>query len=348
MKTMRPGEDAVSSRSPFPTAGQLRLDHLRALTGRFGLFEHARQDVPRVSHGYTTDDNARALAVLGDAGLGTSDQAERYLRFVLWARVPGGWHNRLSPNGAWLDDRGSDDAHGRALWGLGTLIAAGVTDREVESVFLSGLDLATSHPRANCYAVIGATAALRTGSFTAELERFIDRVANRLPRRSARGWAWPEPRLTYDNARLPQALILAGAALGDDGMTEHGLSLLAWLIDTERGRRGFSFTPVGGKGPGESGPAFDQQPIEAWGMADAALAAAAADPGGPWLEAVADAAAWFLGRNDVGVALYDRSTGGGFDGLEAAGVNRNRGAESTLAALAALHAGALARSLVAA
>jgi hypothetical protein len=131
-------------------------------------------------------------------------------------------------------------------------------------------------------------------------------------------------------------------------MTEHGLSLLAWLIDTERGRRGFSFTPVGGKGPGESGPAFDQQPIEAWGMADAALAAAAADPGGPWLEAVADAAAWFLGRNDVGVALYDRSTGGGFDGLEAAGVNRNRGAESTLAALAALHAGALARSLVAA
>ena len=166
--------------------------------------------------------------------------------------------------------------------------------------------------------------------------------------RSVREWPWPEPRLTYDNARLPQALILAGEALGDPGMTEHGLSLLEWLIDTERGRHGFSFTPAGGRGPGEFGPAFDQQPIEAWAMADAGLAAAAVDPGGPWLEAVDDAAAWFLGRNDVGVALYDRSTGGGFDGLEAAGVDRNRGAESTLAALGAQRAGELARSLVAA
>ena len=146
MKTMWPTENAMTSRLPWNTGEQqVRIDHLRALTGRFGLFEHAPQDVPPVSPGYTTDDNARALAVLGDAGLGDTDEAARYLRFVLWARVPGGWHNRMSPNGAWLDDRGSDDAHGRALWGLGTSIAVGVTDREVESVFLAGLDLDTSH-----------------------------------------------------------------------------------------------------------------------------------------------------------------------------------------------------------
>ena len=93
----------MTSGLPWNTGGQLRIGHLRALTGRFGLFEHAHQDVPRVSPGYTTDDNARALAVLGDAGLGDTDEAARYLRFVLWARVPGGWHNRMYPDGAWLD-----------------------------------------------------------------------------------------------------------------------------------------------------------------------------------------------------------------------------------------------------
>ena len=95
----------------------------------------------------------------------------------------------MSPNGAWLDDRSSDDAHGRALWGLRTSIAVGITDREVESVFLAGLDLDTSHARANCYAVLGAVAVLRAGSFTVELERFIDRVANRLPRAERPGMA---------------------------------------------------------------------------------------------------------------------------------------------------------------
>ena len=95
---------------------------------------------------------------------------------------------------------------------------------------------------------------------------------------------------------------------------------------------------MGGRGPGESGPAFDQQPIEAWAMADACLRAAMVDGGTQWETGLTDAADWFLGRNDTGAVLYDGRTGAGYDGLEAKGVNENRGAESTLAALGALQA----------
>ena len=127
--------------------------------------------------------------------------------------------------------------------------------------------------------------------------------------------------------------------LGEENMVADGLDLLEWLIKTETGERDFSFTPVGGRGPDESGPAFDQQPIEAWAMADACLRAISVDGGSLWDIGLAAAAGWFLGRNDTGALLYDHSTGAGYDGLEAAGINLNRGAESTLSALGALQAG---------
>lgn len=315
------------------------LAHLIALTGPHGLFEHAEHATPRVAHGYCTDDNARALVVLAGMNRAHAPDFEPYLGLTVAGRVPGGWHNRMSPGGEWIDRRGSDDAHGRALWGLGAVLAAGVDT--VADTFIAGLDFESHHARPNAYAVLGGVEAYRSGLVDG-VERFVAEVAARLPRRSVGHWAWPEPALVYDNARLPEALIRAGSVLGDPGMAEHGLALLDWLVDVERGPTGFSFTPVGGRRPGETGPAFDQQPLEAWAMADACLAAAEADPGGPWLARLEDAVMWFLGRNDVGVALYDPATGAGFDGLEVDGVNRNRGAESTLSALGALCAWARA------
>lgn len=311
--------------------------HLEVLTGQFGLYEHAILDRPRRSHGYTTDDNARALVVLSDIrpdGPGT----RQYLEFVLAGRVPGGWHNRMSPFGVWIDARGSDDAHGRALWGLGSVLATEHTGR-VFPVFSKGLDFDSPYPRSNAYAVLGAVAALRAWPAAPKIEAFLYCTAARLPRPHSGAWIWPEPRLTYDNARIPDALMAAGAMLGDENMVTDGLVLLEWLIKTETREGGFSFTPVGGRGPGERGPAFDQQPIEAWAMADACLRAISVDGGSLWDTGLAAAAAWFLGRNDTGALLYDHSTGAGYDGLEATGVNLNRGAESTLSALGALQAG---------
>jgi hypothetical protein len=147
-------------------------------------------------------------------------------------------------------------------------------------------------------------------------------------------WRWPEPRLTYANALLPEALIAAGSALGDDGLVQDGLRLLEWLLAVETKDGHLSLTPVGGWGPGEVRATFDQQPIEAATVADACARAYASTGDARWLRGVDLAVAWFDGDNDAGLSLLDPETGGGYDGLTATGCNTNQGAESTLALIA--------------
>jgi hypothetical protein len=144
-------------------------------------------------------------------------------------------------------------------------------------------------------------------------------------------WRWPEPRLTYANATLAEAVIGAGAALGDSAAVERGLDMLAWLLELETSGGHLSVTGVGGRGPDDSRVQFDQQPIEVAAMADACWRAHVVTGDHTWSRGVALAAAWFRGDNDTGVAMHDEVSGGGFDGLQAVGVNLNQGAESTLA-----------------
>jgi hypothetical protein len=150
-------------------------------------------------------------------------------------------------------------------------------------------------------------------------------------------WVWPEPKLTYDNARYPEALMGAGIVLSDERLIKDGLELLAWLVEVESAEPDghFSWTPVGGRTIANLDPGFDQQPLEAWAMIDAASVAASLD-GSQWCDVAERARSWFLGRNDVGEQMVDPATGAGFDGLTRSGPNRNRGAESTLAAVAAM------------
>ena len=149
-------------------------------------------------------------------------------------------------------------------------------------------------------------------------------------------WPWPEPRLTYANAVLPEAMIAAGVALDDATLWRRGLDLLAWLVEYETAGGHLSPTPAAGRGPDDPRPAFDQQPIEVSTLADACARAAAVDASAIWPDGVLAAAAWFQGANDAGQLMWDPQTGGGFDGLHADGVNRNQGAESTLAVLSTL------------
>ena len=149
-------------------------------------------------------------------------------------------------------------------------------------------------------------------------------------------WPWPEPRLTYANAVLAEAMIAAGVALDDPALRQRGLDLLGWLVEYETADGHFSPTPVAGRGAEDVRPAFDQQPIEVSTLADACARAAAVDASPIWPDGVRAAAAWFLGANDAGQLMWDPETGGGFDGLHADGVNRNQGAESTLAVISTL------------
>jgi hypothetical protein len=313
------------------------LRHLARLTDDVGIVEHARSDRPRFDLGYCTDDAGRLLALAST--LREDPDAHRLaivaLSFLSRAHDGDGTFKlRLRAN-AWTDDAGSDDASGRAVFGLGTAAARApwpdVRDT-ARSLFDRAVGFRSTYPRALGPAVLGAVEVLDVFVNHDGARRLVADAADLLPTLADdRVWPWPEPRLTYANALVPEVLLAVATTRGDRGAARDALVLLDWLVNEESGERGFSFAPVGGRGPGGHKPAFDQQPIEAWAMADACVRAFAYTRDVRWADAVRRAARWFVGDNDVGVAMFDPSTGGGFDGLGRHGVNRNQGAESTLA-----------------
>jgi len=320
-----------------------RFGHLHRMSDQVGLWEHARYTTPRTEHGYCTDDNARGLVVVcrePDPRADLVDLTRTYLTFLKNAARPeGGFHNRRAADESWADTIGSDDSQGRALWALGTAARLGPADwmrRLAFELFESSLGFDSPSPRANAFAVLGASeflvAAPGHRRAIESMRRWIGRIV--LPEDP--GWPWPESRLAYDNARLPEALIAAGSSLGDERLLGFGLSLLEWLVSVEDMDGHFSFTPIGGWAPGEPRPGFDQQPVEAAAMADGCARAWAATGDDRWRDRVLSAARWFVGDNDGGAVLYDVDTGGCCDGLTPSGANLNQGAESTLAALSAL------------
>jgi len=231
------------------------------------------------------------------------------------------------------------DWWGRALFGLGTAAARHRDPwvrRDAATCFGIGAQSRSSSPRAMAFAALGAAEILQVQPDDVAAHSLVVDAALTIggPRQGA--WCWPEPRLAYANAVLPEALIAAGDALGNAGLLQSGLDLLGWLLDTETRDGHLSVAPVGGWGLGDPRPGFDQQPIEAAAIADACARAYRITREGHWAEGIDRAMGWFLGDNDTGLAMHDPTTGGAFDGLERDGRNANQGAESTLAAISTI------------
>jgi len=319
--------------------------HLQDMTHQHGLWEHANHSAPRPEHGFCTDDNGRALVIAAhERSRDMTDLAGIYLRYVLDSRRPDGtFRNRRDSTGSWVDESGSDDSQGRAWWGLGAIAANAPLDWMQESAlgaFESRAGFQSSHLRANAYAALGAAEILESrGGFQPAVE-MLDRTTTTIVNATRSSTPWPEARLTYDNARIPEALLAAGIALDDERRIDVGMRLLEWLVANETRGNHFSFTPVGGREPGERGPAFDQQPIEAWAMADACHRALSSTGNSRWGALALRAATWLIGENDSHAVMYDTESGATFDGLTPGGVNLNQGAESTLAGLGILQVAA--------
>ncbi len=312
---------------------------LERLTDETGLVEHGHFSVPRRSHGYCVDDNGRALAVVSNVGGGGALRLARcYLAFLRHSHIGDGlFHLRLGYDRRWTDDAQSDDANARAVLGIGTAAAWGPgpdLQAEARRFFEEVQHLRSPFWRATATAALGAAAVLCVDPENSGACHMARDALEQLPRpRDSSAWPWPEDRLAYENALLPHALIRLGDLLCDDTAVRDGALLLSWLVAKESFGDHFSFTPSAGLGPLDAMPAFDQQPIEAWAMAEAALAAMRVVPCDTFSWAVQRAASWFHGDNDLGVAMIDPETGGGYDGLESNGVNANQGAESQLAVL---------------
>jgi hypothetical protein len=317
------------------------FDHLQRMTDQRGTFEHALLAEPRRDHGYCSDDMARVLVVAARQPESTGEVnrlARTAVQFLNDAQAfAGKCRNRMNRNGQWTDEPATEDAWGRCLWGLGTAAAhseVSLIRRLAVIQFDRSAGVRSPWPRTMAFAALGAAELLSVQPGHPGARALVtDYAAGLAGPNGDPDWPWPEPRLTYANAVLPEAMIAAGVALEDHALRQRGLDLLAWLVDHETADGHLSPTPVGGRGPGEARPGFDQQPIEVSTLADACARAADADASALWPDSVRLAAAWFDGANDAGLRMWDPESGGGFDGLHADGVNRNQGAESTLAVI---------------
>jgi hypothetical protein len=326
------------------------------MTDDVGLLQHACFTVPSYREGYTTDDNARGLVVtvlLEESGEGTANErhvfASRYLAFLWYAfdSRTGRFRNYLPYERRWQEKAGSEDCHGRALWGLGMVIGrsrnAGLNSAAGRLFDASLPTVSTfTSPRAWSFALLGIHEYLNRFFGDRAARNLHHNLAGRLLKlyrdNAAPDWKWFEDRLTYCNAVLPHALLASGHALACEEMVAAAIEALEWLTALQKAHRGH-FVPIGSNGfyiRGGDRARFDQQPIEAQATVSACLAAHAITKVATWSANAHKAFDWFLGRNDLGQSLFDPETGGCRDGLHADRCNENQGAESTLAFLQAL------------
>ncbi|MDT8390208.1 MAG: glycosyltransferase family 4 protein [Lentisphaeria bacterium] len=330
----------------------LRLDHIVRMSDDTGIFQHAIFNVPNFHEGYCTDDNARAyilcnqLAEICDPPSGTivAKLSNEYLAFIAAAfdYQAGRFRNFMSHGRRWLEAAGSEDSHARGLWAVGTGVGTSRIDghaRLCAQLFENGLPIVESFtsPRAWAFTLLGIHEYLRRVSdnptVTAMRKTLTAKLVALWRECATDDWPWFESGVTYENARLCQVLILSGQWLPSSEALTIGLQSLNWLVSIQTTQTG-SFRPIGSNGFYVRGGAradFDQQPVEAQAMVAACLEAFRATRDSVWMDEARRAFEWFLGRNDLNAPLYDFETGGCSDGLHADRLNKNYGAESTLA-----------------
>lgn len=339
-----------------PDLPLLNLSHLFALTDDTGILQHSVSIVPNYNEGYTTDDNARALVlttmleeIMQDTEPKVDKLAIRYLAFLMYAFNPelGRFRNFLSYERRWLEDCGSEDSHGRALWALGSVLGYSKS-RKLRSVagqlFSVALPASSkfSSPRAWAFTLIGINEYLQRFSGDRAAQNIeailVEKLMDLYKHNSTPDWPWFEDILSYSNAKIPHALFICGHRLLNNDMKDVALKALDWLTTVQQSREGY-FEPIGSNGfyrRGGERAHFDQQPIEAYGMILACLEAYRVTGDERWYKEAERAFEWFLGRNNGRLPIYDTTTGGCCDSLHSDRVNENQGAESTLAFLLSL------------
>jgi hypothetical protein len=353
----RPSLQDLVAAKPTDQLPLLNTCHLSQMTDDTGMLQHAIYSVPYCNEGYTTDDNARALIVstlLNSSLLSASDEhatlSRRYLAF-LWRAFhdkTGRFRNFLSYERDWQEEVGSEDSHGRALWALGTVLGIsedvglrGAAGRLFEVAVSSTLKFTS--PRAWAFSILGMQVYLDRFPGDRIIQGSRNALANRLldiyERTHSEKWQWFEKSLSYSNARLSQALLIAGCRSDNKRMIDVGCASLRWLVAEQHRGNDAVFVPMGSRGFFRADcekARFDQQPIEACATISACVQAYRLTHEQHWIDEARCAFRWFLGENDLQVPLYDPVTGGCRDGLHPDRVNENQGAESTLSFLMAL------------
>ena len=334
---------------------EIKFDHLKAFTDDTGILQHANYTIPDRTHGYCTDDNARALlvATMGQKYLPTNvmeldSLSGHFLGFLLYAynEKNGLFRNFMTYSRHWMEEIGSEDAHGRAIWCLGKAVAFLDDPGHLAmstTLFKKALKAVENFhsPRTTAFCLVGLHAYLHKFSGDSDARRvrriLADRLFNQFKNNATDDWPWLENSLNYANGKLPHALLLSGHRMQRNDMVDMGLNSLKWLLTVQTEDN--HFVPIGSNGWYEKGgprARFDQQPVEANAMVEACVEAFNVTRDHTWFENAVMCFNWFLGHNDLNMPLYDPKTGGCRDGLMADGINQNQGAESSLAWLLSL------------
>ncbi|MBN1553481.1 MAG: glycosyltransferase family 4 protein [Phycisphaerae bacterium] len=333
---------------------EVDLRHLRIMTDDTGILQHSIFSTPNRDHGYCVDDNTRALIAAALHWDLNHDEdiiplMQTYLAFMAHAmnEETGRFRNFMDYSRNWMEEQGSEDSHGRSLWGLGTAVALCPNESMItlaSRLFCAGLPATEDFlsPRAWAFTLCGIHGYLRRFGGDSEVRRYRSLLSEKLfqefQRNMSDEWPWCDDILTYANAKLPHVLLMSGKWMQRNDMIDLGKRVLSWLLEIQTNKNGH-YSPVGTNGwyPRGGQPAhFDQQAIEAHAMVDACIEAYHVTREEYWIEQAKKAFFWFLGENDIRTPVYDFTTGGCRDGLHADRLNENQGAESTLAWLMSL------------
>ena len=335
----------------------MNFQHLLSMTDDTGLFEHAKFQEPRIEHGYCVDDVARALIVIDRnqaQSIDVLNARKIYVNFLSESQTADGLiMNRRSVNGNWTSAPETNDHWGRALWAFGSAFRENVDPVEsakLLKLFEVSAKLRSGHLRSMLFASLGAIQVIHrekrniaARKLLADTTAMIAQLPNKIYA-DYENWIWPERKLTYANAILPEVLLWAGNIFENEHLVANGKALLQWLLDVETRHikdeslavssqsfeKYFSVTPTTGHIPFQPRERFDQQSIEVAALVDACASAYQVTNENDWLEYIRLGANWFEGLNDSNIMMYEPETGAGFDGLTRSGRNENCGAESTI------------------
>ncbi len=330
-----------------------KLDRLKRMTDDTGVVQHALYAVPDGHHGYSIDDQARALIVALmhfnlTGNWASLDLATTYLRFLNYAQLPDGrFHNFMSFDRRWEDEVGSEDSNGRTVWALGYTAMTGVEEdlqMTARTMLLRSYRWlgALKYPRSRAFSIVGLYYYLRTEPEDRRARALVclhaDALMEAFNRTASPEWEWFEDELTYSNGSLPYALFLAYLVTWEPRYLEVARVSLDFLLRVAHQVSADYISLVGQDGwypRGGRCAQFDQQPVDANALLAPCLAAHQLLGDKRYLREAHLALEWYHGRNALGRSLYCDATGGCFDGLTPHGVNRNQGAESTVAYLLA-------------
>jgi glycosyltransferase involved in cell wall biosynthesis len=348
---------AVHEHGPLrATLPEVRLDHLRVMTDDTGILRHCTFATPNRRYGYFTEDNAAALMVVMQNWRLFKNSAvmplcQIYLSFLQDAldEETGWFRKHLAYGRQWSDEPPSEDCQGRVLWALGSAVAyppngsvLGLASRLFDAA-LKPVTKMTS-PRAWAFALLGLNTYLQRFGGAMAVQGHRLRLARKLlesfaAKRRER-WQWCEDSISSVSAKVPHSLIKSGRFLSDDALIQQGLRTLEWLFELQTDEKSGHLSLIGSEGgytQGGEKARFDQLPMEASALIEAAREAYLATWERNWVDRIHMCLNWFLGINDLQQSLYDFTTGGCQDGLHSSGTNLNEGAESTIAWLLALH-----------